>query len=177
MNRRRLLAVIDYQNDFVSGSLGFPRAAELEDGICAKLDEAHLNGDDIVFTLDTHSDDYLFTQEGKKLPVPHCVSGSDGWELYGKVKALSDGHPLLQKSAFGCKVLFDYLLSAPTYDEIELVGLVSNICVLSNAVIAKTAQPEAEIIVDARCTACMDEAENEKALDILEGLQVKVINR
>lgn len=177
MNRKKLLVIVDYQNDFVDGALGFPRAAELEGPICEKIDHSHANGDDIVFTLDTHLADYLYTQEGKILPVTHCVRGTHGWGLYGKVGKLAEGHPQLEKDTFGCKVLLDYLLTAPTYDEIELVGLVGNICVLSNAVIAKTAQPEAEIVVDVRCTACPDPALNEKTLDILEGLQVKVINR
>ncbi|MEF9853647.1 MAG: isochorismatase family cysteine hydrolase [Hydrogenoanaerobacterium sp.] len=177
MNRKKLLVVVDYQNDFVSGSLGFPKAASLEEKICQKIDKARASGNDIVFTLDTHLENYLYTQEGKNLPVAHCIRGTEGWELHGKVKDLSEGCPMLEKDTFGCKVLFDYLLKAPTYHEIELVGLVSNICVLSNAVVAKTAQPEALIIVDADCTACFDEELNKKALDILESLQVKVLNR
>ena len=177
MSKKKLLVVVDYQNDFVNGSLGFKKAEELEDSICAKIDVAHANGTDIVFTMDTHSENYLYTQEGAKLPVPHCVTGTQGWELYGKVKVLAEGYPMLLKNTFGCKVLFDYLLKAPTYDEIELVGLVSDICVISNAVMAKTAQPEALIVVDADCTACADPEQNKKALDILEGLQVEVLNR
>ncbi|WP_312645261.1 isochorismatase family cysteine hydrolase [Hydrogenoanaerobacterium sp.] len=177
MNRKKLLVVVDYQNDFVDGALGFPKAEQLEDAICAKIDTAHANGDDIVFTLDTHLADYLYTQEGKNLPVTHCVKGTAGWELYGKIKELAVGHPQLEKNTFGCKVLFDYLLTAPTYDEIELAGLVSNICVISNAVIAKTAQPEAAIVVDSNCTACFDPELHEKTLDVMEGLQIKVLNR
>lgn len=177
MDRKKLLVVVDYQNDFVDGTLGFEKAAELEDAICAKIDAAHANGNDIVFTLDTHSDDYLYTQEGKNLPVAHCIKGTHGWELYGKVKKLAEGYPQLEKGTFGCKVLFDYLLAAPTYHEIELIGLVSNICVISNAVLAKTAQPETAVVVDANCTSCFNVELNEKVLDVMEGLHVKVINR
>lgn len=177
MNKRKLLVVVDYQNDFVDGALGFEGAPLLEDAICSKIDHAHANGDDVVFTMDTHLANYLYTQEGKNLPVAHCIKGSAGWELYGRVKELAAGHPQLEKNTFGCKVLFDYLLAAPTYDEIELAGLVSNICVISNAVIAKTAQPEAHIVVDAKCTSCLDPELNRKTLDVLQGLQITVLNR
>lgn len=177
MNRKKLLVIVDYQNDFVNGSLGFPGAEALEGILCAKIDDAHANGDDIIFTMDTHLDDYLYTQEGKKLPVPHCIRGTQGWNLYGRVAELAEPHPLLEKNTFGSKVLFEYLLQAPTYDEIELAGLVSNICVISNAVIAKAAQPEARIVVDARATAAPDNAMNEKVLDVMEGLQIEVTNR
>ena len=81
---KKLLLVIDYQNDFVSGSLGFEQAVSLEDPICRKIESYLKNGDDIIFTLDTHGQDYSSTQEGKKLPVPHCLKGSDGWKVYGK---------------------------------------------------------------------------------------------
>lgn len=177
MEQNKLLVVVDYQNDFVSGALGFPRAQELEHGICAKIDAQRACGGDIVFTLDTHLDDYLYTQEGKNLPIEHCIKGTHGWCIYGHAGDYASECTLLEKNTFGCAGLMRYLEHHPPYNEIELVGLVSNMCVLSNAVIAKTACPEAVIVVDARCTACADEALNEKALDVMENLQIKVLGR
>ena len=81
----KLLVVVDYQNDFVNGSLGFPGAEALEEPICRKIEEYKARGDDVAFTFDTHGEDYLETQEGKNLPVTHCVRGMPGWELYGRV--------------------------------------------------------------------------------------------
>ena len=174
---RKLLIVVDYQNDFVSGSLGFEKAKELEGAICKKIEQFLFDGQDILFTFDTHGQDYLSTQEGRNLPIAHCIQGSAGWELYGKVAEYREkAVTCLDKRTFGSVELADYLREHP-YDEVELVGVVSNICVLSNAVISKAALPEAEILIDAACTASNDDAMNEKALDIMQGLQMKIINR
>jgi len=172
----KLLVVVDYQNDFVDGSLGFPKAASLHDRICEKIIAYRNEGQTIVFTLDTHEPDYIKTQEGINLPVPHCIRGTKGHELFGDVNNLSLGCEKFEKGTFGSDLLFTFLQKT-AFDSIELVGLVSNICVISNAVLAKTAQPEARIIVDAACTASFDQLLNEKTLDILEGLQIKVTNR
>ena len=172
----KLLVVVDYQNDFVDGSLGFPKAAALHDTICEKILSYRDEGQTIVFTLDTHEPDYKKTQEGINLPIPHCIRGTSGHELYGHVNDFSLGCEKFEKGTFGSDLLFAYLQKT-TFESVELVGLVSNICVISNAVLAKTAQPEALIIVDAACTASFDQLLNEKTLDILEGLQIKITNR
>ena len=177
MERNRLLIVTDYQNDFVDGALGFAGAEKLEPAICKKIDEQRACGGDIVFTMDTHLDDYLYTQEGKNLPVEHCIKGSQGWRLYGHVRDYASEYTMLEKNTFGCLALMRYLEHHPPYDEIEFVGLVSNMCVLSNAIVAKTACPEALIVVDARCTAGFDPTLHEKALDVMEALQIRVIGR
>ena len=173
----RALIVVDYQHDFVDGSLGFPGAEKLAGPIVERIKEYRANGDDIIFTFDTHEKDYLSTQEGRKLPVPHCIRDTDGWYLYDKVAPAAK-----DKDEFFCKSTFPSLelgqwLEECEYGQIELCGLVSHICVLSNAVIAKAALPEAEIVVDANLTASHDPVMHEKALDILEGLQVTVLNR
>ena len=161
---KKLLLVIDYQKDFVDGALGFPGAETLDGAIAQKIDAYRAAGDDVAFTLDTHGEDYLTTQEGRKLPVPHCL-------------AETPGDMAIQKPAFPSLELGNWLRGR-SYDQIELVGLVSYICVISNAVIAKAALPEAEIIVDAACTAGPDKELHTKCLDLLEqGLQVTVINR
>ena len=175
---KKLLVVVDYQNDFVDGALGFPGAEKLDALICKKIAQYRADDDsDIIFTLDTHGKNYLSTQEGRNLPTPHCIAGTHGWELYGKTGEMyMDEDTVIEKPAFGSLELMD-IADENAYEQIELVGLVSNICVLSNAVLLKTALPEAEIIVDAACTASFDPALHEKCLDVLEGIQIKVINR
>lgn len=173
----RLLIVVDYQNDFVNGSLGFPGAEKLAGSIVERIREYRANGDDVIFTFDTHDPDYLDTQEGRKLPVPHCIRDTDGWKLYGPVaEAARDEDEFFCKSTFPSLELGQWLAECE-YAQVELCGLVSHICVLSNAVIAKAALPEAEIIVDANLTASPDPILHEKALDVLEGIQVTVLNR
>lgn len=175
ISMRKLLVVVDYQNDFVDGSLGFSAAVSLHDKICQKILEYKEEGQMIVFTLDTHESNYDATQEGRNLPVAHCIRGTVGHDLYGRVQSLSLEYEKFEKPAFGSDLLYEYLKKS-SYESIEFVGLVSNICVLSNAVLAKTALPEAQIIVDAACTASFDQVMNDKTLDILEGLQVLVTN-
>lgn len=172
----RLLVVVDYQNDFVSGSLGFPSAAALERPILEKISSYRAAGDEVVYTMDTHDHTYLSTKEGERLPVVHCVQGESGWELYGGLKAALEGCKGFFKGAFGSLELCDYV-RARTYQSIELCGLVSNICVLTNALLLKTAAPEAEIIVDATATDTADPALQNKTLDVLESVQVTVTNR
>lgn len=175
---KKLLVVVDYQNDFVDGALGFSGAEKLDGPICEKISQYRTEPDsDIIFTLDTHGKNYLSTQEGKNLPTPHCIAGTHGWELYGKTGEMcAEEDIVIEKPSFGSLELMD-IAEENGYEQIELVGLVSNICVVSNAILLKTALPEAEIIVDAACTASFDPALNEKCLDVMEGLQIKVINR
>ena len=175
----RYLFVIDYQNDFVDGALGFPGAEKLDEKIAAKVrqyGEGH-----VLFTRDTHFDNYLDTREGRLLPVPHCIRGSHGWELYGETAGACAevNAPAIDKLVFGMDVTDPATAAVlpESADEIELVGLVSNICVVSNAVVLQSKYPEATIIVDASCTDSFDKALNEKVLDVLAGFQVKVINR
>lgn len=172
---KKLLVVVDYQNDFVSGSLGFPKAVELEKSICNKIKEYRQNNDTVIFTLDTHENDYMQTQEGQNLPVPHCIKNTDGIKLYGKVAELVlPDDIMMEKNTFGAKGLAKYF-EQNSYDLVEFVGVVSNICVISNAVIAKAFLPEAEIVIESSCVASNDDTMNEKALDVMKGLQMKVL--
>ena len=175
----RYLFVIDYQNDFVDGALGFPGAEKLDSPIAEKV-RAYGPGR-VLFTRDTHFDNYLETREGRNLPVPHCIKGSFGWQVYGKTaKALEEvGARAIDKLVFGMDVTDPATAAVlpERADEIELVGLVSNICVVSNAVVLQSKYPEATILVDAACTDSFDKALHEKVLDVLAGFQVKVINR
>jgi nicotinamidase-related amidase len=175
----RYLFVIDYQNDFVDGALGFPGAEKLDEKIAQKV-RAYGKGR-VLFTRDTHFENYLQTREGKNLPVVHCVKGTPGWECYGETaKALEEVEAkAIDKLVFGMDVTDPATAAVlpESADEIELVGLVSNICVVSNAVVLQSKYPEATIVVDAACTDSFDKALHEKVLDVLEGFQVKVVGR
>lgn len=173
------LFVIDYQNDFVDGALGFPGAEKLDAAIAAKV-RAYGKGH-VFFTRDTHFENYLDTREGKKLPVPHCIKGTPGWQVYGDTaKALAEVEAkAIDKLVFGMDVTDPATAAVlpKSAEKIELVGLVSNICVVSNAVVLQSKYPEAAITVDAACTDSFDKALHEKVLDVLEGFQVTVTNR
>ena len=175
----RYLFVIDYQNDFVDGALGFPGAEKLDEKIAAKVRQ--YGKGHVLFTRDTHFENYLDTREGKNLPVVHCVKDTPGWQVYGETaKALEEvAAKGIDKLVFGMDVTDPATAAVlpESADEIELVGLVSNICVVSNACVLQARYPEARIIVDAALTASMDPLMHEKVLDVLEGFQVKVINR
>lgn len=173
---RSCLVVIDFQNDFVGGSLGTKEAVAIEERIAGKIRERRAEGFDILFTLDTHAEDYLATQEGKKLPVVHCVKGTDGHALCRAVeKARRPEDRVFEKPTFGSAELFDWFRENP-YDEIELVGVCTDICVVANAVLVKTACPEAEVEADAACMAGVTPEKHNAALEVLRSLQVTVEN-
>ena len=174
---KELLIVVDYQKDFVDGALGFDGAEALDGPIARRIAQVRAGGGDVIFTMDTHGADYLSTMEGRKLPVVHCVKDTAGWQLYGQVgAALRPGDPVFEKETFPSLDLADWLRERD-YDAVELCGLVSHICVLSNAVMVKAALPNAAITVDARLTASYDPDLHQKALDVLEGIHIAVVNR
>ena len=162
---KKILAVIDYQKDFVDGALGFKKAETLEAGIYNKVKEYLDNNNKVVFTYDTHFENYLDTKEGKHLPVPHCYLGSEENTIHVK------------KEAFGIapKDMIKLAEELGDIDEIELVGVVSNICVISNVCTFQAQYPNAQITVDSNLCASFDESLHEKVLDVMEGLQVQVI--
>ncbi len=181
----RLLAVIDYQNDFVTGALGFEGAAEIDDGIAHLVQSYLAQGDHVLFTYDTHDNTYLSTREGKALPVPHCDPSGKGWQLYGKTQELccetcanSQIHTV-HKHAFGMppKELVKLAEALPEVEEITVVGVVTNMCVISNAVMLRAQWPESQVTVDASLCRSFDPVLHEKSLDVMEGLQMTVINR
>ena len=175
----RYLFVIDYQNDFVDGALGFPGAEKLDEKIAARVRE--YGKGHVLFTRDTHFDNYLQTREGRNLPVVHCVKGTPGWQVYGQTaQALAEVEaPGIDKLVFGMDVTDPATAAVlpDRADEIELVGLVSNICVVSNAVVLQSKYPEAVITVNAACTDSFDKDLHAKVLDVLEGFQVRVNGR
>lgn len=171
---KRALIVVDYQVDFVSGSLGFEQAKALDSIIAKKCEDAILQGIDVFFTLDTHDEHYLEGEEGQHLPIPHCIQGTPGHEIYGSVQGfLLHAKKVFIKHTFPSLELATYFNSHP-YDQVELCGLVSNICVLSNAVMVKSALPNAHLLIDATATSSYDLTAHEQALSILRGLHVEI---
>ena len=172
----KLLFVIDYQADFVDGALGFPGAEALDGGIARKV--RAYGRERVFYTRDTHAPDYLTTREGRGLPVIHCLKDSSGWQVYGETaRALDEvGARAIDKAAFGLSP--EQLMDLPDpsqVEEIELVGLVSNICVLSNAVLLKSRYPEARVTVDGNLTASFDHTMHDAALTVLRGLQIEIL--
>ena len=171
------LIVVDYQNDFIDGALGFDGALAIEERLQDHIQAMREKGGDVIFTLDTHDSAYLHTEEGKHLPVEHCIKGTQGHQLRDSIATLkSDKDKVFEKNTFPSLTMANHLKERD-YDEILLVGLVSNICVLSNAIMAKSACPNAQVIVDASATASFDYALHEKALDVMEGLHIIIKNR
>lgn len=171
---KKCLIVVDYQVDFVTGTLGFEKAVELEEIISQKIVDYRKNGGEVIFTFDTHNADYAETYEGRHLPVAHCIEETEGHGLYGRVSKLcKDSDKCFYKSSFGSAELFEYLRQNE-YESIELCGVVTNICVISNAVLAKTAKPEIDIIVDSKAVASNDDSLNEKALEVMKSFHIIV---
>ena len=172
---QRLLVVVDYQNDFIDGALGFDGADLIAPRIAELINEFNARHDTVVFTFDTHDADYLNTTEGKYLPVPHCIKGSDGWKLYPKIAELLGSSKVFEKPGFGSKDLGHYI-EQNHFDEIYLCGLVSDICVFSNAIIAKSsASPYCKIKIVRDATSSFDLAMQEKAFDVLKHLHIEII--
>lgn len=171
----KALIVVDYQVDFVSGALGFSGAELLEPVILEKIEKCRAEGGQVIFTRDTHTGEYLSTAEGRKLPIIHCVEGSAGHAIYGKVEeAVRSEDIIIDKPAFGSIELAE-LLRRCAFDEVELCGLVTDICVISNAVLAKAALPESRIVVDSAACATADKAAHERALAVMRGVHIDVV--
>ena len=174
---KKLLVVVDYQNDFVDGALGFEGAEKIEDRIFQLIEYFEKNEDYICFTLDTHERDYLRTTEGQNLPVEHCIRGTHGWQLVDRIKDYYTKYPHFEKHTFGSLDLGNYIRGiSPLINEVYVVGLVSNICVISNAIIAKAAlDKNGRVYVIKDATDSFDKEMQQKGFDILENLHIKVI--
>jgi len=173
---KKILLVIDMQNDFVDGALGSPQAQAIVPFVMAKVDEYKIFGNTIIFTRDTHYENYLNTQEGKRLPVAHCIEGTEGHNIIDELDTRSC--EIFDKPTFGSLALAKHLadITAGTgIDEIELCGLCSDICVVSNALILKAQCPETTVTVDARYCAGISEESHKAALLTMKMCQVNVI--
>ena len=174
---KKILVVVDMQKDFVDGALGTKEAVAIVDNVVKKIKD--FDGD-IIVTYDTHSDNYMQTQEGANLPVPHCIKGTDGWRLDGRVQAALSGkdYKIIEKPTFGSTELPEYIKSSydPASIEIQLIGLCTDICVVSNALLLKANFLETKVSVDARCCAGVTPESHNAALTTMKMCQVEVIN-
>ena len=169
-----LLLVIDMQRDFVDGALGIKEAAEILPKVIQKIKD---HQGPIIYTRDTHGEDYLNTQEGKRLPVVHCVKESQGWQLMPELMELADksGSLVFDKPSFGSLELAAYikeLYKEHQWEEIQLIGLCTDICVVSNGIILKAALPEVTISVDPACCAGVTRESHNHALEVMKMCQI-----
>ena len=173
---KKVLVVVDMQNDFIDGALGTKEAELIVDNVVKKI--AEFDGE-IFVTLDTHYENYMETFEGKNLPVPHCIKNSNGWKINSRInEALADKeYESVEKITFGSVKLPSLIKNVigEDYAEIELVGLCTDICVVSNALRLKAAFPEFTIVVDGNCCAGVTPGKHEAALETMRSCQIKVI--
>ena len=170
---KKLLIVVDMQNDFIDGALGSPQAEKILPNVRAKIEEYKQMGGSIIFTRDTHYDGYLSTQEGRFLPVEHCIKDTRGHMITKELN--TDGREIFDKPSFGSLELAKQV-AAEGFDEIELCGLCTDICVVSNALILKAQLPETRITVDANCCAGVSYESHKAALLTMKMCHVNVIN-
>lgn len=164
---KRTLIVVDMQNDFITGSLGTKEAEAIVPFVRKKIDEYKNSGDEIIYTRDTHTENYLNTPEGKKLPVVHCIKGTKGWQIADGL--YEDGAEIIDKPSFGYTGW-----GKKSFEKVELCGLCTDICVVSNALILKALFPEAEISVDASCCAGVTPKTHLAALEMMKMCQIDV---
>lgn len=172
---KNILVVVDLQKDFITGALGTAETVAILPKAINKI--KGFKGD-VLYTMDTHSEDYLNTREGRRLPVAHCIKGTEGWRLAPEIEAVKEKDaPVFEKPTFGSTDLASFI--AETYGEeelhIELIGLCTDICVISNAMLLKAALPEADITVDSSCCAGVTPASHQNALEAMKVCQIDII--
>lgn len=172
----KVLVVVDMQNDFINGALGTKEAEAIVDKVVEKI--KNFDGE-IIVTYDTHEENYMETREGKYLPVPHCIKGTDGWGINGEIeKALvsKKSYESIYKPTFGStklvKRLYNYV---PEETEVTLIGLCTDICVVSNALLLKANYPEMDIVVDSTCCAGVTPEKHKAALETMRSCQIEVL--
>ena len=164
----RTLIVIDMQNDFIDGSLGTSEAVAIVDNVKAKIKEYADKGEQIIYTRDTHQDNYMETNEGKHLPVVHCIENTDGWKIRDGLYV--DGAEIINKPSFGYTGWNNY-----NFEEVELIGLCTDICVVSNALIIKALFPEIKVSVDSSCCAGVTVESHNAAIKTMQMCQIEIL--
>lgn len=172
--KNKVLIVVDMQMDFVFGSLGTPEARNIVEKVTQKISDYEMNGHPVIFTMDTHQENYLDTPEGEKLPVKHCIEGTDGWKICGEIWENTNNPIVVKKPTFGSVELMKCL---EKYDEIEFIGICTSICVVSNVLMAKAYYPDKKIVVDASCCACVTPESHAAALTTMKMCQIDVVER
>lgn len=177
----KLLVVVDYQTDFVTGALGFAKAEALETPIAKQVALALEQGWKVLFTMDTHSEQYLSSREGKFLPVTHCIENTSGWNLHGSLQQYQNQpHPqiaLLKKPTFGCTNIAEKVIAfcGQEPEEIALCGVVTNICVLSNAILLHSAFLSSKISILGQLCASPDPQQHQHTLQLLQGMGYTIL--
>ena len=180
---RKILIVIDMQNDFIDAALGTKEAVDIVEAVKEKIRSCPAA--DVIATMDTHGENYMDTQEGKYLPVPHCIKGSEGWQIRPDIAELLKDAKIYEKPTFGStKPTFGSTalaadlktLSEKEEIELELIGLCTDICVVSNALLLKATMPEVKISVDASCCAGVTPEKHAAALETMRSCQIQVVN-
>ena len=165
----KCIVIIDMQNDFIDGALGNSNNYVVAQRIMNKLQKEKC---DLFFTQDTHHEDFYFdTQEGKNLPILHCVKYTQGWEICDLLKPFTEYAVVLEKDCFGSEELPDLVKQ---YDEVELVGVCTDICVITNALLIKSRNPEQLITVDSKCCGGLTKEGHEVALQVMKSCQINV---
>ena len=172
----KILVAVDMQNDFIDGTLGTKEAVGILSNVQQKIKEYRKSGFPVIFTRDTHEENYLETQEGRNLPVLHCIYNTKGWQISEQLEVADS--IIIDKPAFGSTKLAQYIQTGyPDTDlEIELIGLCTDICVISNAIILKAFFPEAKIKVDASCCAGVTPDSHKTALEAMKMCQISILN-
>ena len=170
---QRVLVVVDMQNDFIDGALGTAEAVAIVPKVAEKI--KNFDGT-VLYTRDTHEENYMETQEGRNLPVPHCIRGTEGWQI--RTELQQAGAEVVDKPTFGSRILAEKLVEMNREEAIEsitLIGLCTDICVISNAFVIKAFLPETPIIVDAACCAGVTPKSHERALEAMKVCQIAVV--
>ncbi|MBR6769069.1 MAG: cysteine hydrolase [Clostridia bacterium] len=172
---QKILIVVDMQNDFIDGALGTPEAVAILPKVKNKIET--FDGK-VIFTRDTHTDDYMNTAEGKNLPVPHCIKDTHGWQIADALLPYTKDAIIIDKPTFGSIALAELLQKEDqneAIDEVTLIGLCTDICVISNAMLAKAALPEITVSVDASCCAGVTPESHDRALAAMQVCQIKIL--
>jgi nicotinamidase-related amidase len=174
---KKVLVVIDMQKDFVDGALRNEEAIAIVPYVKKKILDAKENGETILFTMDTHGEDYMDTEEGKNLPVPHCIRGSEGWQILKELEPEVYGDEIFEKETFGSTALARYFEEKKDEIEaVEFIGVCTDICVISNVMLAKAVMPNKVITVDAAGCAGVTTQSHKTALDAMKACHIRIEN-
>ena len=169
---KRVLVVVDMQNDFIDGALGTKEAEAIVGNVADCIRDFQ---GEVVFTRDTHFENYMETQEGKNLPVPHCIKGTNGWEIREELKTLMTGEMrIFDKLTFGSVELGQYLVGQGDVEDVTVIGLCTDICVISNALLIKAFLPDVKVTVDSKCCAGVTPQSHEQALEAMKMCQIAI---
>lgn len=169
------LVVIDMQNDFITGVLGNNECRSIVPQVVQRVREAVDEKSDIIFSQDTHQENYSFTQEGRKLPIPHCIQDTDGWKIIPELEEMAvQSGIIFTKDTFGSTSIAEYI-KEQKYDEVELIGVCTDICVISNAMIIKAFAPEVEISINESCCAGVTPQSHQIAIEAMKACQINIL--